>query len=88
MQWLVFRNDGTTSAAAYAQQAAQSSGRGGGLFDMFGQNGQQERQAFVLQILRQSLAGLAYMHARNRCAALPFFKQEWRAEQQPESSHA
>ena len=75
MQWLVFRNNGTTSAAAFAQQAAQYGGRGGGLWDMFGQNRQQQRQAFVLQVLRQSLAGLAYMHARNRCAALQLAKQ-------------
>ncbi|EIE22208.1 hypothetical protein COCSUDRAFT_42575 [Coccomyxa subellipsoidea C-169] len=64
-QWLVFRNDGTTTAAQWAQQASQA-GLGGGLFSVFDRGRAERRQAFALEVLRQTLKGLAYMHSRNR----------------------
>lgn len=65
-QWLVFRNDGTTTAAQYAQAAAQGGRGGGGLLGMLQPDRLQQRQAFVQRLLRQTLTGLAYMHARFR----------------------
>lgn len=54
MQWLVFRNDGTTTAAQWAQQASQA-GSGGGLFSVFDRGRTERRQAFALEVLRQTL---------------------------------
>ncbi|BDA43175.1 hypothetical protein COCOBI_04-1870 [Coccomyxa sp. Obi] len=64
-QWLVFRNDGTTTAAQWAQQVSQT-GSKGGIFSAFDSGRIERRQAFVVEVLRQTLKGLAYMHSRNR----------------------
>lgn len=54
LQWLVFRNDGTTTAAQWGQQASQA-GLGGGLFSVFDRGRAERRQAFALEVLRQTL---------------------------------
>ncbi|KAK9828536.1 hypothetical protein WJX72_000643 [[Myrmecia] bisecta] len=71
-QWLVFRNDGTISAAAYAAKAAEAtaSGRSVGEGEMFDRLDPAKplarRRAFVIELLRQCLEGMTYMHARQR----------------------
>lgn len=59
VQWLVFRNDGTVTAAEWARQAAMG-GSGGGLFGAFDRGRPERRQAFVLEVLRQTLKVKAY----------------------------
>ena len=54
MQWLVFRNDGITTAAQWAQQVSQS-GTGGGMFSKFDSGRIERQQAFALEVLRQTL---------------------------------
>eukprot|EP00192_Tetraselmis_astigmatica_P011306 CAMPEP_0117664572 /NCGR_PEP_ID=MMETSP0804-20121206/9300_1 /TAXON_ID=1074897 /ORGANISM="Tetraselmis astigmatica, Strain CCMP880" /LENGTH=367 /DNA_ID=CAMNT_0005471831 /DNA_START=247 /DNA_END=1350 /DNA_ORIENTATION=- len=71
-QWLVFRNDGTTSAEVYANKAAQAGAKGeavgeGEFWDRFdSERPLKRRKIFVLKCLRQMLQGLAFMHSRNR----------------------
>ncbi len=58
-QWLVFRNDGTTTAAAYAQEAAAATAAGhavgsSNFFDRMDRDKPlARRRAFVLRIMRQ-----------------------------------
>ncbi len=72
LQWLVFRSDGLTTAAAYSAAAAEAGSRGRGvggdeLFDRFSPaKPLARRREFVLQLLRQVMEGLAYMHRRFR----------------------
>ena len=60
-QWLVFRNDGTITAAAYAQEAAVATlaGRAVGqpnFFDRLDRNKPlARRRAFVVRIMRQTM---------------------------------
>jgi hypothetical protein len=72
-QWLVFRNDGTTTAADYARQAAHAAAEGrpclgdGEFLDAFdAERPVLRRRTFVLCALRQALAGLAFMHDNGR----------------------
>lgn len=61
MQWLVFRRDGSETAAAWAQKAAEatasnSSVGDGEFMDFFEpQRRLQRRQAFVCSVLRQTM---------------------------------
>jgi len=58
-QWLVFRNDGTTTAAAYAQEAAAATAAGHAIGSsnfldrMDRDKPLARRRAFVLRIMRQ-----------------------------------
>lgn len=54
MQWLVFRKDGATTAGQWAQEAAQSASKSGFL-SVFDRGKQQRQQAFVKDILRQTM---------------------------------
>ncbi|KAL3150735.1 hypothetical protein ABBQ32_000517 [Trebouxia sp. C0010 RCD-2024] len=71
-QWLVFRRDGSMTAATWAQKAAEAtasnSSIGDGEFmDMFEpQRRLFRRQAFIRSVLRQAMQGLAFMHANSR----------------------
>lgn len=71
-QWLVFRRDGSESAAAWAQKAAEATASNtsigdGEFMDFFEpQRRLQRRQAFVCSILRQTMQGIAFMHANSR----------------------
>ena len=54
MQWLVFRNDGATTAGQWAQDAAQYASKSG-LLSVFDRGKEQRQQAFVKEILRQTM---------------------------------
>ena len=61
MQWLVFRKDGSETAAAWAQKAAEATATNstigdGEFMDMFEpQRRLQRRQAFIRSILQQTM---------------------------------
>eukprot|EP00803_Ostreobium_quekettii_P003632 evm.model.scf_117.8 EVM.evm.TU.scf_117.8 scf_117:52245-57460(+) len=71
-KWLVFRNDGVTTAAAYAAEAAKSTSERvrigpSDVWDaMDPRRSLWGRQAFVLKMLRQGMKGLAFMHSNSR----------------------
>lgn len=71
-QWLVFRKDGSETAAAWAQKAAEATATNstigdGEFMDMFEpQRRLQRRQAFIRSILQQTMKGVAFMHANSR----------------------
>ena len=54
MQWLVFRKDGATTAGQWAQEAAQYVSQSGFLA-VFDRGKAQRQQAFVKEILRQTM---------------------------------
>jgi len=54
MQWLVFRNDGATTAGQWAQDAAQY-GSKASFLAVFDRGKEQGQQAFVKEILRQTM---------------------------------
>eukprot|EP00898_Chlorokybus_atmophyticus_P003270 jgi/Chlat1/3944/Chrsp26S04197 len=68
-QWLVFRNEGTVTAAEYAAAASEAGARGvavgqGDFFDRWDrQRMLRRRRRFVLKLLAQVFQGLAFMHA-------------------------
>ena len=72
MQWLVLRDDGTITAAAYAKLAAAATDAGAAVgewefFDRFDrQRPLERRQRFLVRLLRGVLGGLAFMHGRGR----------------------
>ncbi len=54
LQWLVFRNDGSTSAGQWAQDTAQYASKSG-LLSVFDRGKEERQQAFVKEILRQTM---------------------------------
>ena len=54
MQWLVFRNDGATTAGQWAQDTAQYASKSSFLA-VFDRGKEQGQQAFVKEILRQTM---------------------------------
>ena len=54
MQWLVFRKDGATTAGQWAQETAQYVSQSGFLA-VFDRGKAQRQQAFVKEILRQTM---------------------------------
>jgi len=70
-QWLVFRNDGTTSAAAYATEAAAASAEGeavgeGEFWDRMDERRPLARRGtFIKVVLYRVFSALAFMHSRN-----------------------
>ena len=54
MQWLVFRKDGATTAGQWAQEAAQYASQSGFLA-VFDRGKAQRQQAFVKEVLRQTM---------------------------------
>ena len=61
LQWLVFRRDGSMTAASWAQKAAEATASNGSIgdgefMDMFEpQRRLYRRQAFIRSVLRQSM---------------------------------
>ena len=73
MQWLVFRRDGSITAAAWAQKAAEATASNnsvgdGEFMDMFEpQRRLHRRQAFIRSILRQTMQVGSPLYALNAC---------------------
>eukprot|EP00892_Ulva_mutabilis_P009344 jgi/Ulvmu1/6782/UM030_0120.1 len=71
-RWLLFHNAGATSAAEYAERAAQATVDGkavgeGEFWDQFdGGAPLKRRKLFIVKLLRQVFTGLAFMHAAGR----------------------
>ena len=54
LQWLVFRNDGATTAGQWAQETAKYVSKSGFL-SVFDRGKEERQQAFVKEILRQTM---------------------------------
>eukprot|EP00249_Psilotum_nudum_P020852 c27875_g1_i5 orf=553-1458(+) len=71
-QWLVFRDDGQSTAADYAKAASKATAEGKAIgewdfWDFFDHNRPlKRRHLFIIKLLRGVFTGLTYMHARGR----------------------
>ena len=72
-QWLVFRNDGATTAGQWAQETAKYASKSGFL-SVFDRGKEERQQTFVKEILRQTMkvwAPAQYMLLPNVSCSLP-----------------
>ncbi|GMH41662.1 hypothetical protein BSKO_09572 [Bryopsis sp. KO-2023] len=71
-QWLVFHNDGTKTAAAYASKAAVATrdrltvGSSDVWDSLDPRRSIRKREVFILKVLKQAMAALAFMHRNGR----------------------